>query len=364
MTELIFLFLPIVISLLLSVNLLFFSKKNKSSLKYLGIYFLLLTLVLTSVILQYQKEFYVGINNYIVLISILFYVSIISLPPSVYFYILAITGMKSVSPDLLIKHYAIPFILLLINISAMLYLGFDSSANSTSVDLCKKVWNGANFFTLIFLFPILSVFYLLKSFKIYVDYKKKIKEVFSFNEGINLKWMLIFLIGYLLYVISFITLPPNSSPLFVYVPMIMYLLFVGIMGMKQNDVLFEKDIEDINGVKGEERKYFKENVIEFMKEEEPFLNDELTIYQLSKMLNTNTKYLSSLLNKDFNMNFTSFINSYRIEKSKELLSNNETKKYTIEVIGEMSGFKSKSAFNKWFKYFTNKTPSQYKKGNN
>lgn len=209
----------------------------------------------------------------------------------------------------------------------------------------------------------LSFFYLYKSFKIYFEYRKRIKEVFSYNEGVNLKWMLVFLLGYLFYVISFIVLSPDSSPVFVYVPMLMYLFFVGFMGMKQNKVLFENDIKsiDVKDLDIEKDKELKERIGLFMEKEEPFLDDGLTIYQLAKMIGTNTKYLSSILNNDLKMSFTSFVNSYRINRSKELLLKPEMKHYTIEVIGEMSGFKSKSAFNRWFKEFTEVTPSVYRK---
>jgi len=360
--ELIFLFLPITISFLLSVKLLFFSKKGVISYRFLGLYFLFLTLVLSSVLLQYQKQFHPELIKYIISVSVVFYVSIVALPVTVYLYVKTLTRNVKFSVEKLVQYYSVPILLLLINISSVVYLSFDVDPNEVNIDFCKKIWNGANFASLIFVFPILTLFYLYKSFKIYFEYRRKIKEVFSYNEGVNLKWMLIFLLGYLFYVISFIALDQDSSPIFVYVPMLMYLLFVGIMGMKQNEVLFEEDINDLN--KGdfglEKNKELKEKVLLFMKKEEPFLDNELTIYQLAKMLGTNTKYLSSLLNNDFNMSFTAFINSYRIDKSKELLLSLEIKHYTIEVIGEMSGFKSKSAFNRWFKEFTSVTPSIYR----
>jgi AraC-like DNA-binding protein len=94
--------------------------------------------------------------------------------------------------------------------------------------------------------------------------------------------------------------------------------------------------------------------------EKPYLKSDLTIYELAKMLNSNSKYLSVIINTDFNQNFATFINSYRIEEAKELLKEEANEQFTIEAIAKMSGFNSKSSFNNAFKYFQNITPSQYK----
>lgn len=136
--ELIFLFLPIVLSFLLSVKLLFFSNKDEVSFKFLGFYFLFLTLVLSSVLLQYQKQFYVELIDYTIFISVVFYVSIVALPATVYLYVLSLTGNLKISFEKLIQHYSIPIFLLLVNICSIVYLNFDAGLNEVSIDFCKK----------------------------------------------------------------------------------------------------------------------------------------------------------------------------------------------------------------------------------
>jgi AraC-like DNA-binding protein len=218
----------------------------------------------------------------------------------------------------------------------------------------------------------LSIFYLFKSFRIYFSHRNKVKEVFSYDEGVSLKWMLLFLIGYILYVISFIVLEPDSSPFFVYIPMFIYLVFIGFMGNKQHQVSIDKIADYMEaplelstgksiGIDTVKRKELKAKLTNLMLELEPYVDSQLTVYQLAKQLGTNSSYLSTVMNSDFEMNFTSYINSYRIEKSKALFEDLENKNFTIEAIGQMAGFKSKSAFNRWFKEFTGETPSTYKK---
>lgn len=53
-------------------------------------------------------------------------------------------------------------------------------------------------------------------------------------------------------------------------------------------------------------------LIKTMEEKKPYLNARLTIQGLSRMLSTNYKYLSRHINNEYNMNFVSFVNSYRI----------------------------------------------------
>ena len=100
-----------------------------------------------------------------------------------------------------------------------------------------------------------------------------------------------------------------------------------------------------------------------MNTQTPFTNTDLTIYDLAKLANTNYKYLSRAIKQLSNQNFASYINSYRVEEAKRLLKNKEFDNYTIEALAEMSGFKSKSAFNTAFKKITGDTPSHYKKTN-
>ncbi|WP_223033362.1 helix-turn-helix domain-containing protein [Hanstruepera marina] len=99
----------------------------------------------------------------------------------------------------------------------------------------------------------------------------------------------------------------------------------------------------------------------YMKTNEPFLNPSLSVEELASQINVPTKELSILINHDLNQHFFDFVNSYRIEKAKELLISPEKKDFTIlEILYEV-GFNSKSSFNTAFKKYTGKTPTEYRK---
>ncbi len=101
-------------------------------------------------------------------------------------------------------------------------------------------------------------------------------------------------------------------------------------------------------------------IIKYMQDEKPFLEPELTLQQLAARLSLKPKMLSLVINEKLGRNFFDFINHYRIEEAKRMLTNPEDKKITIlEVLYEV-GFNSKSSFNTLFKKYTGLTPSAFK----
>lgn len=101
-----------------------------------------------------------------------------------------------------------------------------------------------------------------------------------------------------------------------------------------------------------------------MKVEKIFLDPELTLNSLASKLKTNREYLSQLLNNVIGKNFIDYVNDYRIEEAKAILTNEANKKSGIQTmvgIANAVGFKNTSTFNPIFKRITGLTPSEYKK---
>lgn len=95
--------------------------------------------------------------------------------------------------------------------------------------------------------------------------------------------------------------------------------------------------------------------------QEIFKDSELTLNILARKLNTNTTYLSRLVNEYYGQNFSAYINTFRINAAQRMLVDPECDHFTIEGIAREVGFKSKSSFNAAFKSITGLTPSAYKK---
>lgn len=101
-------------------------------------------------------------------------------------------------------------------------------------------------------------------------------------------------------------------------------------------------------------------VIDFMETSDKFLDPEFSLAQLAKEMDSNTKYVSQVINERTGNTFRIFINEYRIKIAKERMMDYETwGNLTIKSIGESVGFKSPANFIAAFKKSTGMTPSVY-----
>jgi len=86
---------------------------------------------------------------------------------------------------------------------------------------------------------------------------------------------------------------------------------------------------------------------------------DLNLSNLAEKLNTNTTYLSNIINNRFGMNFKSLINNKRIDEARKLLVAEEYSNFSIEGIANEVGFQSRSSFYQTFKQTTGLTPTDY-----
>jgi AraC-like DNA-binding protein len=103
----------------------------------------------------------------------------------------------------------------------------------------------------------------------------------------------------------------------------------------------------------------KNTLTQMMKKEKPFLNSKLTLQDLADRMHTNIHTLSRIINEGYQKNFFDFINEYRIEEFKKLVSADQYKNYTFLAVAMEVGFSSKTTFNRSFKKSTGKTPREF-----
>lgn len=149
-----------------------------------------------------------------------------------------------------------------------------------------------------------------------------------------------------------------------------FLLYKFLKAKKQNKVIFEKLVSEIETKK--ESKATPEFNIEDAKVEAIlerldkledtlfFLNSNCTLQSVAKKLKTNTNYLSKIINKYKQQKFNEYVNDLRIQYVlKRLKEDPKFRNYSIKHIAEEIGYKSTNSFTKYFKASTKLYPSYY-----
>ncbi|NJN26540.1 MAG: AraC family transcriptional regulator [Cyclobacteriaceae bacterium] len=112
-------------------------------------------------------------------------------------------------------------------------------------------------------------------------------------------------------------------------------------------------------LKEEEIPGLKKNLLDYMVQTRPYLNQNLTIGELAELLHMPTYQLSQLINDQLGQSFYEFINTYRVEEVKLRFFDPKYSHLTLPGIAMECGFSSKASFNRIFKQMTGLTPTEY-----
>ena len=100
-----------------------------------------------------------------------------------------------------------------------------------------------------------------------------------------------------------------------------------------------------------------ERVIAYFDAEKPFLDNELTINDLVKVLYSNKLYISRAISQFTGRNFCQFVNYYRVIHSMEVFRANPDMK--IHELAASCGFNSDVSYNMAFRLFMGETPGEW-----
>ncbi len=202
--------------------------------------------------------------------------------------------------------------------------------------------------------------YLLAS--IYVLFKTKEREkektdyfsevrlwILCLLSGTLILWTIFFFVDLSFFIIGSITFSVLFYSFFLY----FFFRKKQVSSIFQNDIKYaDKKIDD------NKANTLLEQLYVYMRDQKPYRNPTLKSLDVAAQLNISTHQLSQVLNDNLGKSFTSFVNEYRIEEAKRIIRDDT--KYTLEAIGNESGFNSKSTFYTTFKRMVGKTPAKYK----
>lgn len=210
-----------------------------------------------------------------------------------------------------------------------------------------------------------------------IKHKKNIRSQFSDIEEINLSWLqfLVYGLGLVWCLVIF-----TQSDSVIYQSVAVFVILVGFFGVQQKNIfnkpvdnkvtelvpqeekqISQRDKYQSSGLSDENSKKHFQELTSLMEEKQLFKNATLSLGDLAKQLDLHPNYLSQIINEKGGKSFYDFVNNYRVEEFKRMISDQANEKFTLMTLAFDCGFNSKSSFNRYFKKMTGQTPSQYAK---
>lgn len=215
---------------------------------------------------------------------------------------------------------------------------------------------------------IFSLFFVYLTIQKIQKYHRKYIHFFSNTQKSNLHWISI--IAYLLllvYVFQLCSLffeIEDKNNIIYFIDSIFSLVvvyWISIFGIKQPHIPKEFEVFQHSKVSTDSNFQEYEKIIEVLNKSGIYKNSNLTVVELAERVGFHPKKVSHSINQFANKNFNQFVNEFRVNEAKRLLSDPSYDQLTIEAVFRDSGFNSKSVFNTVFKEYTGHTPTEFKK---
>jgi AraC-like DNA-binding protein len=226
---------------------------------------------------------------------------------------------------------------------------------------------------------IYNIVLILITYSRIIKYKKGFKENFSNDVTNTTSWLVSFVlfnIGIFIiigFVIAYCIIQNIGIPftivediilLFIFLFFIYYLITKPEMLPMERRGLVKSDKKYANvNLPDRTRRQYVEKLEGYMMNNQAFLDENISVPQISKVLNIPRHHLSMTINIEFKQNFYSYVNCHRIKYAENLLKDPVKREESILMIAFSSGFQSKTSFNKAFKSLNRMTPSEYRQIN-
>jgi len=106
---------------------------------------------------------------------------------------------------------------------------------------------------------------------------------------------------------------------------------------------------------------YKRRLTDIMQSQQIYLRPDMTLPKLAQAVGCSVNHLSQVINAGFGMSFFDYLNNFRIEHAKILLSESHAQNGAVLNVAFTVGFNSNSAFYAAFKKCVGQTPAQYRR---
>jgi len=185
--------------------------------------------------------------------------------------------------------------------------------------------------------------YGVKAEQFYSDMEE---ENYKNAKLLNFLIIIMFITSITAYALSYEMIIPKDLALNIILSISSIILFlIGFFGIKQEPInpTFEfvsnaDALTQLEVIPLDSRKKLLHKIQLQFEEEKIYLNSQLNIMDIVQAVGTNRTYISSIINQNYNQNFCSFVNSYRIKELENVIYQNPD--FTNEVLAESCGFGS------------------------
>jgi len=139
---------------------------------------------------------------------------------------------------------------------------------------------------------------------------------------------------------------------------------IGFMGSQQKNIIvnFEEEESADNGedvVDGRDVNTILEKLLLEFENNKIFLNSQLNINDVASIVGTNRTYISVLINQNYELNFSAFVNKYRFEELERLIEHDPN--LANEALIERCGFGSFNSMKRVVMHYANLPFNEWKK---
>jgi AraC-like DNA-binding protein len=193
--------------------------------------------------------------------------------------------------------------------------------------------------------------------------QKWLKQFLGVMTAFQLIW-LIYLVPYVMPVWSDRLLNAfNWYP--VYVPLTALIYWLGIKGLlvtlQQRQVL-KDNLSATAELPRETVAHVEKNLLWAMNHDRLYLDPQLNVARVSTHTGIPQKHISAVLNQHLHQSFNEFVNGYRVEAFKQMITEEDTAHLTLAGVAAQCGFNSQATFQRSFKEITGVSPSAFRKG--
>ena len=298
-------------------------------------------------------------------------VIILAFPSFLFLYIKYLTSNKNQFQKRDLWHFG--FFIAFLIAAIILVLVYPASADVSNFIRDRKVFP----MLLGVVFILTFLMYGYYTIKLINRFVKQRDEYYSFRNGeISIEWIRRLVIFFYLTfgAITVLGVLGNFIPLFndMSLPLngccTFFLYTVSFYGYKQKKLLTIPKIDrepgysyKKSGLKEKDAKAYETSILFLMENEKPWLNAEVTISDISDQLKLPQHYVTQVINERLKKNFYTLVNEYRTNEVIRLFSEEKYKNWSLTSLAFEAGFNSRSSFNSFFKKYTGKTPSEYRK---